>query len=455
MIPFILAIVTAVLMCIPAMALERVEATADRAEAVATLAAEPIYVTENFEDFELGKIPGFKNDLTSANKVLALNEFIHLDANAVVPGAAPAPIWLVNAQIVVDEVTGSKCLEIECPSYAFINIFGDARDTAVLGVEGLRYHIRSLSGDFPMTFYAGYNPVADTNVNHKDSATVTDAWSAMQYVNTNPSVDFFGAVSPTTTNAGVETFKFRIDNIHYWKLPEGYDYATTYTATFANSTGGPDATFPAALTKPFAATGAPATFSTTKKANLPTGYSANYEFLGYSFTDNGPVLTVETKPPMIGDITVYAVWKAKTPEMQNLNQVRNDKYVGIRFVSLIDLAAAYAETTEEYGFVVTLEKFLTEKGLTAEDFTAETDVQKVQKYAYNKANGTDVYFDKTGAQITGVVEGTNQAVTAVITGIPESGKDENVTVRSYITIGGTTFYGNSQTTSYNAVQAAQ
>ncbi len=147
------------------------------------------------------------------------------------------------------------------------------------------------------------------------------------------------------------------------------------------------------------------------------------------------------------DITLYPVWKeaSKAPTMLKRNQIKNEG--AMRFISIIDLAVAYDENTEEYGFLAALESTL-----AGTELTLDSTVAKVQGVAYNKEKGINIYYTRSAtSDIQEVVNGTNQAVTAVVTGIPVSGYSQNLVVRPYITISGVTYYGEAFANNYAAV----
>ncbi len=135
-------------------------------------------------------------------------------------------------------------------------------------------------------------------------------------------------------------------------------------------------------------------------------------------------------------------------DMLAKNAIREDG--ALRYISLIDLATAEADTTEEYGFIAARASYL-----NGAELTINTE-KKITGVAYNKADGTNIYYSKVPtAEILEIVEGTNMAVTAVITGLPEDKRDEVITVRPYIKIDGITYYGLPRSTSYNNVANPQ
>ncbi len=139
--------------------------------------------------------------------------------------------------------------------------------------------------------------------------------------------------------------------------------------------------------------------------------------------------------------------------MTGLTQLRFDAYAGIRFVSLIDCAAA--EKASDYGFVVTLDKFLRDidgsVDLAYDGLTVTTPVQKVVEYG--KKNGAETVYEAEDNAVLGVTAGKNKAISALITGIPATAYEEIVVIRPFVTLGGVAFYGTPAAISYK--QAAQ
>ncbi len=177
--------------------------------------------------------------------------------------------------------------------------------------------------------------------------------------------------------------------------------------------------------------------------------TALYTFKGWS--ENGvSVIADQSNYIPTGNVVLYPVWEKKADlfeiEFTQYRPATETKSAGIRFYSLITLETV--EASSEYGFIVTLEELLNDK-----EFTMDSGVNYMKGSAFERdPNGNVkknvVYATKPSSNAPGVVLNDNQAVTAVIVGIPENAYKKNFVVRPYMVIGGNTYYSEAKKANY-------
>ncbi len=386
----------------------------------------PTYYFQDFEDAKLGVI----------------------DAKAAIghfnPGTEHGGGGYTTTAEIKQEENGNKYLELVVPRYGGIAFA--VRDDAT-ALANAAFDVKVV-GDVKPQFFSGNSDGANNNPVHQRHFTTSytggnlpTAWQSYS-MNATKAVKAMGFYSAN----GVATI--HIDNIYYYEIPEGSSAADIKVAVnLVNSTGAPEAEMPT-YEVPFMTV---ADISKVKPAD-----TATHKFAGWSLTDGGEV-TTETSYLALEEKTFYAVWKQiEVPDMLAINSIRFGEKNGLRFAALINLPLANAETTEEYGFITTLKKLLDEKGLTAEDLVFDGEVAVAHGANYIKGSQAPIVYDTTGEAIKGVVEGTNQAITAVLTKIPAEGYKEAFVVRPYTKISGATYYGAAHTQSYwNAAVAVR
>ena len=111
------------------------------------------------------------------------------------------------------------------------------------------------------------------------------------------------------------------------------------------------------------------------------------------------------------------------------------------------------ESLDEYGYIVALEKTLTDNGKALTDLTFELDkstVKYVSEAAYIKGREVNYIFDKNYS----VGDDTANLFTGVLTGIPKGKYDLNLVARPYAKSGTTYYYGEPISGNVQAVAKA-
>ena len=111
------------------------------------------------------------------------------------------------------------------------------------------------------------------------------------------------------------------------------------------------------------------------------------------------------------------------------------------------------ESIDEYGYIVALEKTLTDNGKALTDLTFELDkntVKYVSEAAYIKNREVNYIFDKNYS----VGDDTANLFTGVLTGIPKGKYDLNLVARPYAKSGTTYYYGEPISGNVQAVAKA-
>lgn len=379
---------------------------------------QPVVKVEDFESFEVGTV------VTSANF-----DFLTINQHGV--GG-------VTATIVLDEKSGSKVLKLTSESlYAGFALKN--RATVADTAEYLEFDYRFDTDDgsrFEM--YAGTD---HTGANHKGEAIRGTEWS-YHHLNSNTSRKAVGGFFDNGT-AGKGNFTIYIDNVYYWVVPAGTeaDEDNNVTVTFANSTTNAPAA--ATVTLPESKTmaiwtGADQTYIDLNKF-IPTTTDGSYEFAGWSRTDGGKVMRARYGHfNFVRNETLYAVWnKVSAPELNGKTSIRSEGVAGIRFQASA-ASTITAGNNVEIGFLVTRAvNYTTDEALKLENKTVEGVTKIVSGTAYSKKDGTEL-INKLTLEDTG-----NYLFSAVLINIPESKANytEELYIRPYVTINGTTFYG--------------
>ncbi len=159
--------------------------------------------------------------------------------------------------------------------------------------------------------------------------------------------------------------------------------------------------------------------------------TANYTLVGFSKTADGELLTADFWANE--DMTLYAVWEAKTvvtPESYNVSSIRTSGQTGIRFMSSI--TKTQKAEVSEYGFIVTLKSLLGDKELTHN--CGVSFVSGVNYGVVDEKNVDLIYKE----------EGDNLFFTAVVYGIPDNAAayKSAFIVRPYSKRGDYYYYGD-------------
>ena len=114
--------------------------------------------------------------------------------------------------------------------------------------------------------------------------------------------------------------------------------------------------------------------------------------------------------------------------------VRLDDPKGLRFYASIDTELRGDEFLEEYGFVITRESFIDEKGIAADNFGFESDVVKVSGVCYGTVNGeiVDKYVEKNDS---------TTVFAAVLCNFSDTMLSETLIARPYTKYDGEYVYG--------------
>ena len=128
------------------------------------------------------------------------------------------------------------------------------------------------------------------------------------------------------------------------------------------------------------------------------------------------------------------------PEITGEGDVRVREPVGLRVKAEISADTAIADSTSEYGFLVTRKVFLTAKDMSEEIFSLDCDFPYTKGIAKGKVNGEDVdiFFDRNDESVF---------FSCYIHGIAEPFYTDEIVIRPYIISDGTTSYGQPVTTS--------
>lgn len=379
---------------------------------------QPVVKVEDFEAFEVGTV------VTSANF-----DFLNINQHG---------IDGVTATIVLDEKSGSKVLKLTSEKrYAGFALKN--RATVADTAEYLEFDFRFDTDDGSrFMMYAGTD---HTGGNHKGEATRGTEWS-YYHLNSNTSYKTAGGYFDDGTD-GKGNFTIYIDNVYYWVVPAGTeaDEDNNVTFTFANSTTNAPAA--ATVTLPESKTMAIWTVADQTYIDLnkfiPTTTDASYEFAGWSRTDGGKVMSARYGHfNFVRDETLYAVWnKLAAPELNGKTSIRSEGVAGIRFQASA-ASTITAGNDVEIGFLVTRAvNYTTDEALKLENKTVEGVTKIVSGTAYSKKDGTEL-INKLTLEDTG-----NYLFSAVLINIPESKANytEELYIRPYVTINGTTFYG--------------
>ena len=128
------------------------------------------------------------------------------------------------------------------------------------------------------------------------------------------------------------------------------------------------------------------------------------------------------------------------PEITGEGDLRVREPVGLRVKAEISADTAIADSTSEYGFLVTRKVFLTAKDMSEEIFSLDCDFPYTKGIAKGKVNGEDVdiFFDRNDESVF---------FSCYIHGIAEPFYTDEIVIRPYIISDGTTSYGQPVTTS--------
>jgi hypothetical protein len=135
-----------------------------------------------------------------------------------------------------------------------------------------------------------------------------------------------------------------------------------------------------------------------------------------------------------GDTRFFMIWKESdldpnAPVSENVNSIRTDDPIGMRFRSYVT-STVYADATQ-VGWVATRLDMLEAKDINSYDFTIESDVTKI--YAYNKdTDGTNKVFGS---------DDVNTYITAVLYNIPEKHYTTKLVARPFTVVDGEIYYG--------------
>lgn len=152
-----------------------------------------------------------------------------------------------------------------------------------------------------------------------------------------------------------------------------------------------------------------------------------------------PALVNTAKDAVYPETLVEAQAADLSPVTLNEKDVRlTSENSGLRFKAYVlheNLASI-----DEYGYIVALEKTLTDNGKVLTDLTFELDkntVKYVSKAAYIKGREVNYIFNKNYS----VGDDTADLFTGVLTGIPKGRYDLNLVARPYAKSGTTYYYG--------------
>lgn len=374
---------------------------------------------EDFESFEVGQ------SLSSSDlEFLNLNNF----------GASG-----FTATVILDEETGSKALCIESPSiYAGIQLKNRV-GAGNIGNEYFQFDYR-FKDDTPGSRFTIYGGSTHTGGNQRDSITTRSAkWSRYVY-GPDPNYNVVGAFFDNGDSSGEGNFHIIIDDVKYWFVPSTFTAEDKAAAiTFKNSTKG---IFPTNVDLPELFAGEIWEKANTDKnvVNLnklvPTGYSAKYEFAGWSRSDNGDLIKkcdLDAYRVTKGE-TFYAVWREATPANGGVAGINAEKN-GIRFSSAI--TALQLDNADEFGYVAALKDTIGDSELT---FALDDDTY-VRAFSY-KAGESEKHYVETedGAVFNAVLTGVDVTNAAQV--------NAKIVLRSYMILDGATFYGKASVKSF-------
>lgn len=135
-----------------------------------------------------------------------------------------------------------------------------------------------------------------------------------------------------------------------------------------------------------------------------------------------------------GDARFFMIWKESdldpnAPISENVNSIRTDDPIGMRFRSYI--TTSVYENATQVGWIFTRYDMLEAKDINPYDFYLDTDVTKIS--AFNKdTDGTNKVFG---------TDDTNTFITVVAYNIPEAHYETTLVARPYTVVDGETYYG--------------
>ncbi len=287
-----------------------------------------------------------------------------------------------------------------------------------------------------------------TNENtYSQSKRYTEVFAAHPYTSKDQFVNFEFDIAGIGENEILTSIRFtpftefgtfEIDSIRFESAAE-----EGHTLSFRPSTDVPVDKMPAAV------------YRVTENVTLKdyTATASGFEFVGWSDTDGGTVIAEESLT-LQADTVLYPVWKPNFAITQSAYSDRSE-YLGIRFYSLIDIAAK--DAADRYGFIVTRKDLLGQ--LSPEDFKMDSlDPNKmIDGVAYDQAKGIDIVYatEYQGNHKTpGLENNKNRAVTVIVTGIPNGKEQDNFVVRPYLIVGGKTYYSKPMVQNYYTVADA-
>ena len=191
-------------------------------------------------------------------------------------------------------------------------------------------------------------------------------------------------------------------------------------------------------------------------------------FVGWATKKDATAADVITSINLTGDVTLYAVWMEDgevSPTLIQKNQLRTNEPSGIRFAATMNLSVKNGVsgtfkgvTPDKYGFIVSRKALLDGNELVIGTTPDEKGTGKmpngaiyVSGVAYDREKGIDRIYDNDGSTFEEVTAGRNEAFTAILWNIPESGYAEVLVARPYIQIGGMYFYGDAREVSMKSV----
>ena len=191
-------------------------------------------------------------------------------------------------------------------------------------------------------------------------------------------------------------------------------------------------------------------------------------FVGWATKKDATAADVITSIDLTGDVTLYAVWMEDgevSPTLIQKNQLRTNEPSGIRFAATMNLSVKNGVsgtfkgvTPDKYGFIVSRKALLDGNELVIGTTPDEKGTGKmpngaiyVSGVAYDREKGIDRIYDNDGSTFEEVTAGRNEAFTAILWNIPESGYAEVLVARPYIQIGGMYFYGDAREVSMKSV----
>ena len=137
----------------------------------------------------------------------------------------------------------------------------------------------------------------------------------------------------------------------------------------------------------------------------------------------------------VGDFAIV-VKELNAPKTLELAQIRTSGVQGLRYAAYV--TEEKRTVSIEYGFIIALTESF--EG-NYNELTFDTDKNYVYDSTYNKVEGIDKIYSKTGEIFGNKSEGEGYYYTACIVGIPSNEYETDILGRPYIVINGTTFYG--------------